>query len=72
MKSLYNITTEAIELASALEEGEFTPEMETALAINQNELQEKAIQEGTVSIEAVKKQYNISEQNQKLLTNANS
>ena len=32
-----------MEIASQLEEGEFTPEMETALAINQNELQEKAI-----------------------------
>jgi hypothetical protein len=42
-KSLYNITREAIELASQLEEGELTPEMETALSINQNELQEKAI-----------------------------
>lgn len=43
MKSLFNITAEALELASALEEGELTPELETALAINQNELQEKAI-----------------------------
>jgi phage terminase small subunit len=42
-RSLYNITREAIELASQLEEGELTPEMETALSINQNELQEKAI-----------------------------
>jgi len=33
-------------LASALEEGELTPELETALAINQNELQEKAINYG--------------------------
>jgi hypothetical protein len=45
-KSLYNITAEAQSIASALEEGEFTPEMETALAINQNELQEKAINYG--------------------------
>jgi len=42
-KSLYTISREAMEIASQLEEGEFTPEMETALAINQNELQEKAI-----------------------------
>ena len=42
-KSLYNITTEAIELVFQLEEGELTPEMETALSINQNELKEKAI-----------------------------
>jgi hypothetical protein len=45
-KSLYNITAEAQSIASALEEGEFTPEMQTALAINQNELQEKAINYG--------------------------
>jgi hypothetical protein len=42
-KSLYTISREAMEIASQLEEGELTPEMETALAINQNELQEKAI-----------------------------
>lgn len=45
-KSLYNITSEALELVSALEEGELTPELETALIINQNELQEKAINYG--------------------------
>jgi uncharacterized small protein (DUF1192 family) len=48
MKSLFNITAEVLELASALEEGELTPELETALAINQNELQEKAINYGYV------------------------
>jgi len=42
-KSLYNITAEALNLASALEDGELTQELETALSINQNELQEKAI-----------------------------
>jgi hypothetical protein len=42
-KSLYTISREAMEIASQLEEGELTPEMETALAINQNQLQEKAI-----------------------------
>jgi hypothetical protein len=42
-KSLYTISREAIEIASQLEEGELTPDMETALSINQNELQEKAI-----------------------------
>ncbi len=42
-KSIYQISREAMEIASQLEEGEFTPEMETALAINQSELQEKAI-----------------------------
>ena len=35
-----------MEIASQLEEGELTPEMETALAINQNELQEKAVNYG--------------------------
>lgn len=43
MKSLYNISKEAIELASQLEEGELTPELQNALSINQNELEEKAI-----------------------------
>lgn len=47
-KSLYQISKEAQELASALIEGEFTPEMETALTINQNELQTKAINYGFV------------------------
>ncbi len=44
-KSIYQISKEAAEIISALEEteGELTPEMETALAINQSELQEKAI-----------------------------
>ena len=42
MKSLFNITAEALEIASALEEGELTPELENALAINQAELQNKA------------------------------
>ncbi len=44
-KSIYQISKEAAEIINALEEteGELTTEMETALAINQNELQEKAI-----------------------------
>jgi hypothetical protein len=42
-KSLYQISREASEIASQLEEGELTPELETALSITQNELQEKAI-----------------------------
>jgi hypothetical protein len=46
MKSLFQISTEATELASALIEGELTPEMETALTINQNELLEKAVNYG--------------------------
>lgn len=48
MKSLYVISQEAIDLASKLEEGEFTPEMESSLIINQTELQEKAINYGYV------------------------
>jgi hypothetical protein len=47
-KSLFQISTEARELASALIEGELSPEMESALVINQNELQEKAINYGFV------------------------
>lgn len=42
-KSLYQISREAAEIASQLEEGEFTPEMETALAITRDELQQKAV-----------------------------
>lgn len=42
-KSLYQITREAAEIASQLEEGELTPELENALVISQTELQEKAI-----------------------------
>lgn len=54
MKSLFNITAEARELASALIEGELSSEMELALVINQSELQEKAINYGFAikSIEA--------------------
>jgi hypothetical protein len=48
MKSLFTISNEAIELASFLEEGELSPEMELALVINQNELQEKSINYGYV------------------------
>ena len=48
MKSIYVISEEARNLASSLEEGEFTPEMELALFINQNEIQEKAINYGYV------------------------
>ena len=46
MKTLFNITTEARKIASALIEGELSTEIELALAINQNELQEKAINYG--------------------------
>jgi len=48
MKSLYIISEEARNLASFLEDGELSQEMETALVINQSELQEKAINYGYV------------------------
>jgi len=43
MKSLYHIEKEYLELAAQLEDGELTPEIEAALAINENQLQGKAI-----------------------------
>jgi hypothetical protein len=42
-KSLYNIEQEYLEIANQLEDGELSPELETALAINELELQGKAI-----------------------------
>ena len=42
-KSLYNIEAEYLEIANQLEDGELSPELETALAINQSELQGKAV-----------------------------
>lgn len=42
MKTLFEITQEVIELASLLEEGEFTPELEQQLAITRDELYSKA------------------------------
>jgi hypothetical protein len=48
MKSLYNISQEAINLASLLEEGELNENIENQLSINQKELQEKAINYGYV------------------------
>jgi uncharacterized coiled-coil DUF342 family protein len=42
MANLYEITREALELASLLETEELTPELEQALVINQQELQIKA------------------------------
>ena len=42
-KSLYNIEQEYLEIANQLEDGELSPELETALAINERELQGKAI-----------------------------
>jgi hypothetical protein len=43
MNSLFNITARAKQLALALEEGELTPDLENELVINQQELQEKAL-----------------------------
>ena len=43
MNTLFKITEQARELSQALIEGELTPEMVSALIINQNELQEKSI-----------------------------
>ena len=40
--NLYEITREALELASLLETEEFTPELEQLLVINQEQLQTKA------------------------------
>lgn len=42
MKSMYIITREALEIASLLEEGELSEEMENQLVISQQELQNKA------------------------------
>lgn len=42
MKTLFEITQEVIELASLLEDGEFTPELEQQLAITRDELDAKA------------------------------
>lgn len=42
MANLYEITREALELASLLETEELTPELEAALLINQEQLQAKA------------------------------
>ena len=42
MANLYEITREALELASLLETEELTPELESALVINQEQLQVKA------------------------------
>lgn len=42
MKTLFEITQEVIELASLLEEGEFTPELEQQLKITRDELDSKA------------------------------
>lgn len=42
--NLYNLTTQAKQIALLLEEGEFTPEIEQDLAITQEQLQEKSLQ----------------------------
>jgi hypothetical protein len=50
MKNIYNIQTEFLQLEAQLIEndGELTPEIETALQINKDELQHKGIQYGYV------------------------
>ena len=48
MKTLFEITQEAIELASILEEGEFTHELQERLSITEGELRDKAINYGKV------------------------
>ena len=42
-KSLYNIEEEYLKIANQLEDGELSPELETALAINEQQLQGKAV-----------------------------
>jgi hypothetical protein len=42
-KSLYNIEQEYLEIANQLEDGELSPELEQALAINEQQLQGKAV-----------------------------
>lgn len=53
-KALYNIEREYLELAEQIEqaEGELTPELETALAITEGELQTKAVCYGFIIREA--------------------
>jgi hypothetical protein len=48
-RSLFNISAEALEIVSALEEtGELTPGIEALLKINQNEIQEKSFSYGYI------------------------
>jgi len=51
-KPLYQIQQEYIVIATALEDDELTPELETALAISEQELQVKAIGYGHIILEA--------------------
>ncbi len=59
MKSLYHIENEYLRIVEQLEDGEVTPELETALQINANELQGKAIayahviRESSLTIDAI-------------------
>jgi hypothetical protein len=52
MRSMYQISMEAQSIASMLESEELSPELESALVINQNELQEKSVNYGYVIKEA--------------------
>lgn len=47
-KSIYNLEEEYIQIAQQLEYGEFTPELETALAINKEQLEVKVAKYGYV------------------------
>jgi hypothetical protein len=48
-RSLFNISAEALEIVSALEEtGELTPGIEALLKINQNEIQDKSFSYGYI------------------------
>ena len=66
-KSLYQISVEALNLASTLEEGEFTPEIENQLNINQNELQSKGI-DYAYAIKSIEDDVSIIEEEIKRLT----
>jgi len=47
-KSLYHIQTEYLQIAAQLTDGEFTPELEQALILNETELQNKGINYGFI------------------------
>jgi hypothetical protein len=47
-KSLYKISVEALDLASALEEGELTPELEEKYALTKDEMNTKGVAYGHV------------------------
>jgi hypothetical protein len=75
MKSMYQISTEALNIASALEDGELSPELELSLQINQTELQEKGINYAYVikdseeTIEAIDKEIKRLQEAKKVQSN---